>query len=124
MVRPRCSGCVVIISDTLYVLPNITCQKYVLPHLRPPSATAYEEDRDALTAQFDAAEALLKEIQAEPGAVRVAVEEQRERIDKTTSEVDAAVKEMKEGETKTREELASIREEVNNVRDMLPKVRT
>ncbi|KAI0704949.1 hypothetical protein BC835DRAFT_1403872 [Cytidiella melzeri] len=106
----------------LKLILNITCQKYVMPHLQPPSATAYEEDRDSLTAQFDAAEALLKEIQAETSAVRAAVEEQREKIDKTTSDVDAAVKEMREGESKTREELASIREEVNTVRDMLPKM--
>ena len=65
---------------------------------------------------------MLKEIQAETSAVRSAVEEQREKLDKTTAEVDAVVKEMKEGEIKTREELAAIREEVNNVRDMLPKV--
>jgi peroxin-14 len=64
----------------------------------------------------------LKEIQAQTSAVRTAVEEQREKLDKTTTEVDAVVKEMKEGEIKTREELTAIREEVNNVRDMLPKV--
>lgn len=108
MVPPPCSEYVDACPMFSTHPSNITCQKYVLPHLRPPSATAYEEDRDALTAQFDAAEALLKEIQAETSAVRVAVEEQRDRIDKTTSEVDAAVKEMREGEAKTREDLASI----------------
>lgn len=92
-----------------------------MPHLRPPSATAYEEDRDALTAQFDAAEAMLKEIQAETNAVRIAVEEQKERVDKTTEEVQSVVKEMREGEVKTRDELRELREEVQNIRDMLPK---
>lgn len=92
------------------------------PHLVPPSTTAYEEDRDALTQQFDAAEALLKEIQAETNAVRLAVEEQKEKVDKTTEEVEAVVKEMRENEGKTRNELREIRDEVQNVRDMLPKV--
>ena len=97
-------------------------QKYVLPHLRPPSVTAYEEDRDALNAQFDVAEAMLKQIQEETSAVRTAVEAQRELIDKATEDIQSVVKEMREGEVKAREELHEIREEVNNVRDMLPKV--
>lgn len=75
-----------------------------------------------MSAQFDAAEALLKEIQAETAAVRAAVEEQKEKVDKTTQDVDAVVKEMREGEIQTRDEMREIREEVNNIRDMLPKV--
>ena len=97
-------------------------QKYLLPHLQPPTSTAYEEDRDALTAQFDVAEALLKEIQAETASVRAAVEEQKERIDKTTEDVKSVVVELREGETKTRDEMREIREEVTNIREMLPKV--
>jgi peroxin-14 len=98
-------------------------QKYLLPNLRPPAATAYEEDRDALTAQFDAAEALLKEIQTETTAVRIAVEEQNEKVDKTTQDVEAVVKEMRDGELKTRDEMREIGEEVSNIREMLPKVK-
>jgi len=97
-------------------------RKFVAPHLQPPAASAYEEDRDALTAQFDAAEALLKEIQADTTAVRLAVEEQKERVDKAASDVEAAVKQMKEGEIRTRDEMREIRDEVNNVREMLPKM--
>lgn len=97
-------------------------QKYLLPHLQPPTSTVYEEDRDALTAQFDAAEALLKEIQAESAAVRSAVEAQNVKIDSTTANVDAVVVEMRDGETKTRDEMREIRDEVNNIREMLPKV--
>ncbi|KAL0951092.1 hypothetical protein HGRIS_007830 [Hohenbuehelia grisea] len=97
-------------------------QKYLLPHLQPPSSTAYEGDRDALTAQFDAAETLLKEIQAEASAVRVAVEKQKEEIDKTTKEVNSIVTDMRESEVKTRDEMREIRDEVNNIREMLPKM--
>jgi len=97
-------------------------RKYLLPHLQPPTSSAYEEDRDALSAQFDAAEALLKEIQAETAAVRAAVEEQKEKIDTTTQHVDDVVKEMREGDIQTRDEMREIREEVNNIREMLPKM--
>lgn len=102
----------------------ITIQKYLLPHLQPPPSTAYEEDKDALTAQFDAAEALLKEIQAETASVRAAVEEQKERIDQTTDDVKSVVTELREGESRTRDEMREIREEVTNIREMLPKVRS
>lgn len=97
-------------------------QKYLFPHLQPPTSTAYEEDRDALNAQFDAAEALLKEIQSETAAVRAAVEEQRERINQTTEDVQTVVAELRDGEARTRDEMREIREEVTNVREMLPKV--
>jgi hypothetical protein len=97
-------------------------QKYLFPHLQPPSSTAYEEDRDALTAQFDAAEALLKDIRSETSAVKVAVENQQEKVDKATTDVEAAVKQMIEGESRARNEMREIREEVNNIREMIPKV--
>ncbi|KAG2159939.1 uncharacterized protein EDB93DRAFT_1074061 [Suillus bovinus] len=97
-------------------------KKYLQPHLIPPAATAYEQDRDGLTAQFDAAEALLKEIQAETEAVKSAVYEQNERVNKVTKDVESAVVEMREGESKTRDEMREIRDEVENIRDMLPKM--
>lgn len=75
-----------------------------------------------MTAQFDAAEALLKEIQVETAAVRTAVEEQSEKVAKVTQEVEGVVKNMRDGEVRTRDEMREIREEVNNVREMLPKV--
>jgi len=97
-------------------------KKYLSPYLHPPNSTAYEEDRDALTAQFDAAEALLKELQSESAAVRAAVEEQKTIIDKALTDVEAAVNEMRDGESRTRDEMREIRDEVNNVREMLPKM--
>lgn len=105
----------------VYILAHYS-QKYLVPHLQPPNSTAYEEDRDALNAQFDAAEALLKEIQSETAAVRTAVQEQKEHIEKTTRDMEAVVAEMREGETRTRDEMREIRDEVNTIREMLPKV--
>ncbi|KZV71284.1 hypothetical protein PENSPDRAFT_751843 [Peniophora sp. CONT] len=111
-----------VVSGSIAYGAAALARKYLMPHLQPPSATAYEEDRDALTAQFDAAEALLREIQADTVAVKAAVVEQKERVDKVTSDVETAVKEMREGETKTRDEMREVREEVNNIREMLPKM--
>ncbi|KAI0639763.1 peroxisomal membrane anchor protein conserved region-domain-containing protein [Trametes polyzona] len=111
-----------VVSGTVAYGAAALFRKYVMPHLKPPSATAYEEDKDAMSAQFDAAEALLKEIQAETAAVRTAVEEQNEKVVKVTEDVENAVKDMREGEARTRDEMREIREEVNTVREMLPKM--
>ncbi|KAK2461859.1 hypothetical protein APHAL10511_006322 [Amanita phalloides] len=111
-----------VVSGTVMYGAISLFKKYLLPHLRPPDATAYEQDRDALNAQFDAAELLLKEIQSESHAVRTAVEEQRVAIEKTTQDVQAVVIEMREGEQKTRDEMREIRDEINNIREMLPKM--
>lgn len=97
-------------------------KKYLQPHLQPPTTTIYEDDRDALTAQFDAAEERLKEIQAETEAIRASVDAQHEKIEQTTSQVQSVVQDMKEGEQKTRNELREIREEIDTVREMLPKM--
>ncbi|KAF8898667.1 peroxisomal membrane anchor protein conserved region-domain-containing protein, partial [Infundibulicybe gibba] len=111
-----------VVSGTITYTAVSLFKKYLLPHLQPPNSTAYEEDRDALTTQFDEAEALLKEIQAESAAVRVAVEEQKGKIDKTVEDVNMVVKEMRDGEIKTRDEMREVREEVNTIREMLPKM--
>ncbi|KAJ7786400.1 hypothetical protein B0H16DRAFT_1657710 [Mycena metata] len=111
-----------VVSGTVTYGAVALFKKFLLPHLQPPTTTAYEDDRDALTAQFDAAEALLKEIQAESAAVRVAVEAQKEQIDQTTKNVDRMVQEVQDGEAKTRDEMREIRDEVNSIREMLPKM--
>ncbi|KAH9937113.1 peroxisomal membrane anchor protein conserved region-domain-containing protein [Fomitopsis serialis] len=111
----------VVSGGVAYVAASLF-RKFVLPHLQPPSTTAYEADRDALTSQFDSAEALLKEIQAESAAVRLAVEQQNEKVEKATQDVEEVVKEMREGESRARDEMREIRDEVNNVREMLPKM--
>ncbi|KAF8216144.1 hypothetical protein K438DRAFT_1926517 [Mycena galopus ATCC 62051] len=111
-----------VVSGTVTYGAVALFKKYLLPHLQPPTSTAYEADRDALTAQFDAAEALLKEIQAESAAVRAAVEAQKEQIDETTKNVDAMVQEVRDGETKTRDEMREMRDEINSIREMLPKM--
>jgi peroxin-14 len=111
-----------VVSGSLAYGAIALARKYLFPHLQPPSSTAYEEDRDALTAQFDAAEALLKDIRSETSAVKVAVENQQEKVDKATTDVEAAVKQMIEGESRARNEMREIREEVNNIREMIPKM--
>ncbi|EKM61178.1 uncharacterized protein PHACADRAFT_134491 [Phanerochaete carnosa HHB-10118-sp] len=111
-----------VVSGTIVYGAVALFKKYVKPHLSPPSATAYEEDRDALTAQFDAAETMLKEIQMETNTVRLVVEEQREKIVKTTQEVENVVQEMRKNEGEMHNALREMRDEVQTIKDMLPKM--
>ncbi|KAJ4486233.1 hypothetical protein J3R30DRAFT_3820487 [Lentinula aciculospora] len=111
-----------VVSGTVIYGAVSLFKKYLSPHLQPPETTVYEDDRDALTAQFDAAENLLKEIQSETTAVKQAVEDQKEKVDKTTKDVEAVVSEMRNAEAKARDEMREIREEINTIRDMLPKM--
>lgn len=65
---------------------------------------------------------MLKDIQAETNAVRLAVEEQKERVEKTTQEVKGIVQEMHDNEMKTRNDFKEMQEEVQHIREMIPKV--
>jgi peroxin-14 len=111
-----------VISGTVVYGAVSLFKKYLSPHLQPPDTTVYEDDRDALTAQFDAAEALLKEIQTETSEVKQAVQEQKEKVDKATKDVEAVVSEMREAEFRARDEMREVRDEINTIRDMLPKM--
>jgi len=90
--------------------------------MRPPSQTAYEGDAAALAAQFDVAEALLKEIQESTAASRAAAEEQKAQVDAAVQSVEKAVEEIREGERRAQTELKELRDEVESVKDMLPKM--
>ncbi|SRR5258708_36704023 len=109
------------ICNTLNVFLMGHLQKYLFPHLKPPSSSAYEADRDALTAQFDAAASMIKDIQSESAAARTIVDEECQKVDAALEKLQIALDETKEVENKTKAELREIRDEVNNVRDMLPK---
>lgn len=64
----------------------------------------------------------MKEIQAETNAVRLAVEDQKEKVEKTIQDVEAIVHEMRETEEKTNTNLREMQEEVQHIREMVPKV--
>lgn len=90
--------------------------------MTPPTLTAYEADKEALTAQFDAAEALLKEMQASTVDMHNHLETQRVKVDAVVDDLNRAVEEMKSGEQEVRDEMREIRGEVNSMQQMLPKV--
>ncbi|TFK57210.1 hypothetical protein OE88DRAFT_1803799 [Heliocybe sulcata] len=111
-----------VVSGTIAYGAVALFRKYLLPHLRPPSSTAYEQDRDELQAAFDSAEVMLKEIQAETAAVRAGMEETKTEVSRTTDKVNAMVQDIEVAQSKAKDEMRGIRDEVQNIREMLPKM--
>src|SRR4051812_13088072 len=79
-------------------------QKYLLPHLRPPTQTAFEQTSSSLAEQFDEATKLLNELQTQTTTLQSSVEEERSKVDAVVTDVEEAVKAVKEGEERWREE--------------------
>ncbi|CAE6419232.1 unnamed protein product [Rhizoctonia solani] len=105
----------------VYGLAALT-RKYVMPHLQPPSEDAFESTTSQLTAQFDEAAALLKQIQEDTVNARDVVQQQQQAVDSAIEQVKTVISELRAGEEKSQNEIREIRSEVDTIRDMLPKM--
>ncbi|KAK8850694.1 hypothetical protein IAR55_004614 [Kwoniella newhampshirensis] len=97
-------------------------KKYLVPHLRPPSTTSFQETSTSLTAQYDEAARLLAELSEQTTKLQTTIEEDRERVNAVVGEVEEAVRGVKDGEERWREEMRDIRGEVESVRELVPKM--
>jgi peroxin-14 len=95
----------------------------LLPHLQPPTTTAFEQTSNDLTAQFDEATQLLADLQKQTGELQESVAGERTKVDKVVGEVEEAVDAVRKGEQKWREEMRDLRDEIEEVKDLVPKVR-
>jgi peroxin-14 len=111
----------VISGGVIYGLTTLA-RKYLLPHLRPPSTTAFQQTSSDLTAQYDEAARLLSELQAQTEVLQAGLEGERERVRMVVDDVEAAIKSVKDGEERWREEMREIRGEVESVRELVPRV--
>lgn len=98
-------------------------QKFLVPHLQPPTETDLEASQRALEAKYDEAAELLKTLQDSTDAVAASLDEQKRDIDKELDEVRGAVKEMREGEKKRDEWAQSVGRQVDDMVKSLPGVR-
>lgn len=102
--------------------PLVSFQKYLLPHLQPPNASALETDHDSLTAKYDEVAAQLAALDQETKAVRLGIDQQKEIVENSIKEVEVAVREMRDGDKLREEEMRKVKEEVEGIRESLPKV--
>ncbi|BGP58142.1 hypothetical protein JCM8202_006156 [Rhodotorula sphaerocarpa] len=95
-------------------------QKFLVPHLQPPTETDLEASQKALEAKYDEAAALLQTLQESTDAVATSLDEQRSEIDKEIEQVREAVREMREGEKKRDEWAQNIGRQVDEMARSLP----
>jgi len=101
---------------------KLTTQKYLLPHLRPPTTTAFQQTSQSLEDQYDEAQALLTSLTTSTNELKEQLEADRERVGVVVADVEEAVKGVKENEERWREEMREVRGEVESVRELVPKV--
>ncbi|KAJ9098684.1 hypothetical protein QFC21_004332 [Naganishia friedmannii] len=111
----------VISGGAMYGMISLA-KKFLLPHLRPPTTTAFEQTSTDLTAQFDEATQILADLQKQTGELQESVEGERVKVDKVVGEVEEAVDAVRKGEQKWREEMRDLRDEIEEVKDLVPKV--
>ncbi|KAL7338068.1 hypothetical protein BJY59DRAFT_758150 [Rhodotorula toruloides] len=97
-------------------------QKFLVPHLQPPTETDLEASQRALEAKYDEAAELLKTLQESTDAVANSLDEQRREIEKELEEVRQAVKEMREGEKKRDEWAKNVGKQVDEMVKSLPSL--
>jgi peroxin-14 len=119
-------------------------QKYLVPHLQPPSTTAFQQTSAEITSQYDEAAKLLQELQEQTSQLQTTLdgdryesisrflhlgkEEKRmkliyrERVNKVVNDVEEAVVSVREAEESWRGEMREIRGEVESVRELVPRV--
>lgn len=97
-------------------------RKYLLPHLRPPSTTAFQSTSSELTSKYDEATRLLNELTEETTKVQASIEEDREKVNQVVEEVEGAVKGLKAGEERWRDEMRDMRGEVESLKELVPRM--
>ncbi|OXG12563.1 peroxin-14 [Cryptococcus neoformans Ze90-1] len=108
-------------GGVVYGLTALT-RKYLLPHLRPPSTTAFQSTSSELTSKYDEAARLLHELTEETNKVQMSIEEDREKVNQVVEEVEIAVKGLKAGEERWRDEMRDMRGEVESLKELVPRM--
>jgi peroxin-14 len=97
-------------------------KKYLAPHLKPPSSTAFQETSSELSAQYDAAQSALDELKAETAALTEAAAGERQRVAAAIEDVEAAARAVRDAEARWRDDMREVRGEVESVRELVPRM--
>lgn len=111
----------VVSGGVMYGLSALA-RKYLTPHLKPPSSSAFQETSADLSAQYDAAQAALDELKAETEALTKAAAGERERVSSALDDVEAAARAVRDAESRWRDDMREVRGEVESVRELVPRM--
>ncbi|KDE05940.1 hypothetical protein MVLG_03752 [Microbotryum lychnidis-dioicae p1A1 Lamole] len=102
-----------------YVAVKLT-QKFIVPHLQPPSESELEAAQKALEAKYDEAAEMLLTLQQSTDALSQSLDEQKSAVENELEEVRKAVEEMREGEKRREEWSKKVGDQVDEVVRGLP----
>ncbi|GMK59191.1 hypothetical protein CspeluHIS016_0702060 [Cutaneotrichosporon spelunceum] len=97
-------------------------RKYLAPHLKPPSSTAFQETSASLAEQYDAAQAALDDLKKQTEELTNSAEEERTRVAAALDDVEAAAKAVRDAEARWRDDMREVRGEVESVRELVPRL--
>ncbi|KAK9468971.1 peroxisomal membrane anchor protein conserved region-domain-containing protein [Lipomyces arxii] len=99
----------------------ILAKRYILPLVLPPTPPALEADKQAIAAEFDRAEQLLQQIQAETLALSEAEQKRVEAVDSAVEELHKVIDDAKKQLDEREREMRQLQSEIETVRTELPK---
>ncbi|KAI9633430.1 peroxisomal membrane anchor protein conserved region-domain-containing protein [Dioszegia hungarica] len=111
-----------VISGGVVYGMSVLAKKYLLPHLRPPSSSSFQQTSSSLSEQFAEADRLLNDLQASTTKLQETLDSDRERVTAVVEGVEEATRMVKDGEEKWREEMREVRGEVESLRELVPRL--
>ncbi|SCV72929.1 BQ2448_6854 [Microbotryum intermedium] len=109
-----------VVGGTVGYVAAKLAQKFVVPHLQPPSESELEAAQKALEAKYDEAAEMLTTLQQSTDALSQSLDEQKSAVEKELDEVRKAVEEMRDGEKRREEWSKKVGDQVDEVVRGLP----
>lgn len=109
-------------ADTRLAPRSRAQQKFLLPHLQPPSQTDLEASQAALTAKYDEAAELLRSLQTSTDVLAQSLDDQKAQVENELAEVKAALEEVRQGERQRNTQMDKVASQVDDIVKQLPQV--
>lgn len=94
----------------------------MVPLIKPPTPAELESDKELVTAKFDEAQQILETLKNETAEVKLAQEEQKQKVDLALETVGKTVAELQESGRRRESDLRAFKSDIDSIRELIPKV--
>ena len=94
----------------------------MVPLIKPPTPAELESDKELVTAKFDEAQQILETLKNETAEVKLAQEEQKQKVDLALETVGKTVAELQESGRRREADLRAFKSDIDSIRELIPKV--
>jgi len=94
----------------------------VVPLIKPPTPAELESDKELVTEKFDEAQQILETLKNETAEVKLAQEEQKQKVDLALETVGKTVAELQESGRRREADLRAFKSDIDSIRELIPKV--